>query len=126
MGQLDHVSVADLRGIVEMCEGWTIFSSEDEAFAPLPRPFVEKLSVKYKSSKTDPKGVIYGPDGQVKKEVFGIHDLSLLYAIARELGVNRDIRLTGRGFLARMLKERILKRLEEIENAEKLSGEIQP
>jgi hypothetical protein len=117
MSKLDHVKLEDLRYVVDQCEGWSIFSPDDTLFDKLPKRFWQPLVTVYKSDYSNPKATIFGPTGAVKPKMEGIHDLNLIYAICRELGVDINTSLTGRGFQTKELKRRLAVKFQEMENA---------
>jgi len=72
----------------------------------------KRLIQTIKSDTSDPKSTIY-KDGQVVKELTGVYSLSLLQAIATNLGVgDAGGFLFGRGSRARVLTDAILQTLE--------------
>lgn len=117
MSKLDHVKLEDLRYVVDQCEGWSIFPPDDPLFARLPKRFWEPLVTVYKSDYSNPKATIFGPTGAIKPKMEGIHDLNLLYAICRELGVDINTPFSGRGFQTQELKRRLAVKFQEMENA---------
>lgn len=92
---------------------WTIYEPSRFINAGLPESFVNKFVRVFKSDTRDPKSTIFNDDGEVIKQLKGVYALDILWGIAREMGADTSEAETksGRGFIARCLKDAIKEKL---------------
>jgi hypothetical protein len=76
----------------------------------VPDEYVKDVADVHESSKSNPKGMIFGPDGKVRKHMIGIYSLSLYRRIANDLGCPGSDKF-GRGSEARDLDAQIRAKL---------------
>jgi len=110
---MDKVDAGKLDEFVKSGDGHSIIAPEeftDMGFLP---EWADLVSHKHESDGT-PKGTIFGPGGEVQKELVGIWSLTMLYHIAETLGIDpkKAGSYLGRGFQARALGELIVQSQE--------------
>lgn len=91
-------------------DGHTIFLSKGWEETGLPLEFLARVIRNHASDTSDYKGTIFGHDGKVIPECWGIYGLDALRCIANDLGCEPS-RAMGRGFEAQELTGKIRKTL---------------
>ena len=107
MDQLSKENVrAALAADVIFDDGWVI--TAPEAYTEFFDVHAWKIVHTIKSDTTSGKTTIYGKDGEILPEVYGVYNLTFLEALASKLGIEGKPYF-GRGATARDLVERIEK-----------------
>ena len=108
---IDNITPKGIEWLKEFGnEGHSIWKADSVPFDDLglDEKQQEALIQTFESDTSDPKSTIF-KDGQIVKKVEGVHSLTILSVIARNLGVgNADGMLMGRGNRARALTAAIL------------------
>ncbi|MFW6061595.1 MAG: hypothetical protein ACOC93_02185 [Planctomycetota bacterium] len=113
-----------LRRIVGACEGRQILKPEWLKEQGLPEVLVDEVTTVHRSGR-DHKDTIYVDHG-VARELLGVHDLVLLQRLCRALSLEDGTPVAGRASGARILRRRILDRLEELDRADEREGTDRP
>lgn len=99
--------------IIEGCDGHLILNPAHLVEQGLPAPLVLRVTQRFEAKPGLMPDCINLHDdvGRPIAVAFGVDDLTLLYAICRELGIDSHNRYIGRGWQARCLQERIRRHL---------------
>lgn len=107
---VDHKNqIADLLSVIGY-DGHTIWKAS--VLEDFPQDIISRFVRAHKSNKKDYKSSIFDNEGKLMDSVEGVYGLSLLTAIAGDLGLNYEGKI-GRGFQAREITESIKNWLEE-------------
>lgn len=113
---LDKLNRGKIREWLEDGDGHGVYPIDAYVEMGFEADYVARYYEKHVSDTSDPKKTIFAPDGSIKKELRGVHNLTILRAFAR--GIEADTRLAetmfGRGRMARLYGQAALTRLKAL------------